>query len=458
MDFDPEQLDAYDEHTDESLTSATSSEDEQDDRPRDHYVTVGKSKLRKRDAAPLGPQYSGSKVDREQAFDDESDDPFEQGFEDSDGSDEETLSVKAPRADNSNNETEDETSQEDDDEAESIEDAEAEDGIDRAELHRVMAEEQRNVSATLSQAAQADAAKGRAVNIQRKAFDQLLNVRIRLQKSLVATNSLATKDRTDFADITRDVVGSAEAAAMTLWNSLNDLRATLHQQRTGEKRKYASFAVDAKASSLWSRMQTLQAQERSHHQNVLNRWSAKARGATAALAPARGRLNNQVKEQTLTDVLNAQLLDQDRLIRRTRTPRSCAPVQANLDITESPDIYDDADFYGVLLKELLEQRNAEASVTGLDFNKAPWQAAREVKTKKAVDTKASKGRKLRYTVHEKLQNFMAPEDRTTWGERQVDELFGSLFGRKAHLNEEANDGVSDGEEGLEEAGLMLFRS
>ena len=68
-------------------------------------------------------------------------------------------------------------------------------------------------------------------------------------------------------------------------------------------------------------------------------------------------------------------------------------------------------------------------------------SSRQFKVKKSVDTKASKGRKMRYTVHEKLQNFMAPEDLGSWGERQRAELFGSLFGRKVWLGED--DEVDD---------------
>lgn len=57
---------------------------------------------------------------------------------------------------------------------------------------------------------------------------------------------------------------------------------------------------------------------------------------------------------------------------------------------------------------------------------------RPKKTKKAVDTKASKGRKLRYEVHEKLQNFMVPVPlRRGWHDEQIDELFASLMGKGA---------------------------
>ncbi|KAI7140216.1 hypothetical protein KC352_g29632, partial [Hortaea werneckii] len=116
--------------------------------------------------------------------------------------------------------------------------------------------------------------------------------------------------------------------------------------------------------------------------------------------------------------------------------------------------------YGLLLKELLEQKSADSvAASNIDLS---FQMRRDNKTKKNVDTKASKGRKLRYTVHEKLQNFMVPEDRASWGERQTDELFGSLFGQRLGL---AEDGKEDEDEGMEdaqdvdpaEAGLMMFR-
>lgn len=77
---------------------------------------------------------------------------------------------------------------------------------------------------------------------------------------------------------------------------------------------------------------------------------------------------------------------------------------------------------------------------------------RSTRVKKRVDTKASKGRKMRYTVHEKLMNFMAPEDRGTWGERQRVEFLAGLLGRRVCMGEE--DGREE-EEG--EGGLVLFR-
>lgn len=49
----------------------------------------------------------------------------------------------------------------------------------------------------------------------------------------------------------------------------------------------------------------------------------------------------------------------------------------------------------------------------------------QVKVRKEVDRKASKGRKIRYKVHEKLVNFMAPVTKEAPG--VAAELFTKLF-------------------------------
>src|ERR1700760_1973786 len=101
----------------------------------------------------------------------------------------------------------------------------------------------------------------------------------------------------------------------------------------------------------------MKAQEESclpHRHATLQRWSVKARSATAL--PDRGVMNKSAQQATIIDVLREHMSNRERLIKRTRTPRSCAPVQLANKFTEDDRIYDDADFYGLLLKELLEQK------------------------------------------------------------------------------------------------------
>jgi len=465
---------------------------------REHYASVGKSKLRKKDIVPLGPRYEGAKISRDAVEDEEDDDPFSKGFDEEESESEEEIDAvngdeglqngdESPVTDPSNAEDDEEDDDDraelrkmmaegpsdedddDDDDGEGEDDDDEDEDVDqdasndRTALRKLMTEEQKQVTSALSQAAKADAEKGRAVKRQRATFDSLLNTRVKLQKALIGANTLtglANNEPTE--DDPEAAFQAAENAAFNLWSSLNSLRETLESNRTGKKRKHTEFTSDSPTSELWAHMRAQESSAQPHRKIVLEKWSNKARGAAAI--PARNRLNASASEQTIVDVLQEQLSG-DRLVKRARTPRSCAPLQLSQKVAESSCIYDDADFYGLLLQSLLEQRSADsvaASASAANIDVA-FQMRREAKTKKNVDTKASKGRKLRYTVHEKLQNFMAPEDRSLWGDRQADELFGSLFGRKMGLGEDEEDGEDEkmgdaADEDVQEAGLMLFRN
>ncbi|KAG4218057.1 hypothetical protein PC116_g33463, partial [Phytophthora cactorum] len=145
-------------------------------------------------------------------------------------------------------------------------------------------------------------------------------------------------------------------------------------------------------------------------------------------------------EKLLTTRLDEELDAPERLIKRTQTPRSCAPAQVAKKINEDPTIYDDADFYQLLLKELVDQRTGDTSgAPGGPTATIRFAAVKEAKAKRHVDTKASKGRKMRFNIHDKLQNFMAPEDRRSWEQSAIDRFFGTLFGQKLVLNEDEDE-------------------
>ena len=430
---------------------------------------------------PLGPRYEGAQISRDAATgeDEDEDDPFSKGFDEEESEDdvEDAAELSASEGEDEDVSDEDEDMQDgddspatdmsdeddDDDEEEDDDDEEAE---DKTELRKMMAEEQKTVAASLSQAAKQDAEKGRAVKTQRTTFDSLLNARIKLQKALIGTNTLTgvISDSKASADDTQDAFLAAETAAFTLWSTLNSLRETLESSRTGHKRKHATYTLDTPTEDLWNHMRSQELSAAPSRASVLEKWNQKARGASA-ITP-KNKLNNSSANQSIVDVLQEQLHG-DRLTKRARTPRSCAPLQlasaASTTTSESSLIYDDADFYGLLLQSLLEQRSADsiaASASSSVSLSLPtgFQMRREAKTKKNIDTKASKGRKMRYTVHEKLQNFMAVEDRSTWAERAADELFGSLFGARMGLGEDDDEVQEEVEDEGEEAGLMMFRS
>jgi len=146
--------------------------------------------------------------------------------------------------------------------------------------------------------------------------------------------------------------------------------------------------------------------------------------------------------------VNQLLENKDRLLKRTQINRSKNKVlgkrqRSEGDSKESDDnhskkvkqgshqeeydeeLYDDTDFYQELLKDLIDTTKTSDPIA---LGKK-WLELKETQTKKRkdVDRRASKGRKIRYQVHEKLVSFMPPVP-----EREapfmVDDLFSHLFG------------------------------
>ncbi|KAI9682401.1 MAG: rRNA-processing protein bfr2 [Caeruleum heppii] len=581
-DFDPEQHE-------EAPGSAEESGSEGGDKThdgREHYLDVGKSKLRKLDEATLGPQYQGSRISRDALLDeDDEDDPFaprdgdSQGSEDSDveasdavemgvgDGDEEIDSDEAfgegdiekfkaftfrksgvneaerSSAGHKNDEmsdggdskdsdvnSEDEDpdvdqkqeatngrphhsdldsstssgnfSADDDEDSEGstddIEDDDEDDdkqasSTDRAALREMMATSQTSVLASLSQAAKADAAKGNAVKHQRRTFDTLLNTRIRLQKGLVAANSLpialsSSADPRTASNGTElngsSTLEAAEQAALNLWNQITEVRNALPSSSTPSlKRKRSGPATTTTPlSELQAKMTELEASALPTRNAVLEKWSKKARGTTT-LPLAGSRLNNTARQQGITDVLGEQLTGAtfERHLERARRPRGSAltssstakhPPPSSSTLAPPPlTLYDDSAFYALLLKDLVDQRMDTLTTTSstVPTNNNPNPSLLVPPLTKLhrpnLDTKASKGRKMRYTVHEKLQNFMAPVDGERWGPRQREELFAGLLGRRvgSGVLDERDDGDEDGGERdgrdkEEEEALRLFRS
>ncbi|KMU81520.1 bfr2 [Coccidioides immitis H538.4] len=461
-----------------------------------------KSKLRKPLPIELGREYAGSRISRN-ALDasDNEDGPFGLGDSEEDLEDSDDSKISGPEDDLDDDDEKDDDSMggsdgrgdEDeemdsddleDDEEEDEEDEEQEEnpsrraaGVsdERDELRRLMASDHKAVAASISQAAKADAAKGAAVKRQRRAFDALLNSRIKLQKGVTSINSIPPDAEVDVSTHA-ELIKSAEAAALALWNALDDLRHTLADSRfkdsstSSKKRKRTPIAPDTPSSEIWSRMNDLEVQFLPHRRAVLDKWSLKARGIRAALPSNQNKLLAKNSDhQTITAVLDAHIATETSA--NTTHPQRNGDIQAQ---TPSSIIYNDTAFYQSLLRDLVEQRMSSSAsagildsqlpsrLTGLSIH--PTTGMRKDKVKRAVDTKASKGRKMKYNVHEKLQNFMAPEERGSWGDRAREEFFASLLGRSARevLGEESADegmnGVASDDEDMEEGGLRLFRN
>ncbi|KAM0507831.1 hypothetical protein ACHAP8_000032 [Fusarium lateritium] len=517
----------YDPEADASEHGSGSEDSEDENAGTEHYVSVGKSKLREKEGLSLGPQYRGSRVsrdaleeesasedeDEEESGDEEFDDPETADLERDEAeandseissdnalgeSDEERfkdytfrasskpnkpVSKRAKAADymsssdgeeegaelgGSDSEDEDmddgldalvdgeedsdDESGESDDEEGSGEDEEddEDDSESDEEDSKAKAKNAKPMMAALS--TQPDVDKGLAIRQQRKAYDGLLNMRIRLQKALIAANTFEALDSNPEPE--SEPYEAAEEAAIKLLNTISSLKDNFGPSHAGEKRK-RELDVSMTTSEIWKQIQTEEEQAIKSREDRLEKWSRKVQSVNVTASKGL-----EGRNKTLVSALKDQLIDPDnRLAKRSRVPRSCAPAQSAKGVSEDSDIYDDADFYQVLLKELVDQRTVEGSSGAGAGDAVPTvvlTAAKDVKNRKNVDRKASKGRKMRFTVHEKMQNFMAPEDRRAWEQGAIDRFFGTLFGRKMQLNENESDDDMDVD--VEEAGLRLFRN
>ena len=497
-DFDPE----HDVETRGAAIVSSGDEDSfETNDGREHYVDVEESKLRKSNGIELGSQYSGASVSRdvleENDLDSDQCEPSGTSGQESESSgeqleEEEDEAIEAFGSDGDNDDDEGDedearvipetfpstpsatTDDQEDDQGEEDgngdSDSDTSSSIshrsDRAMLRKMMVEEQKTVAASLSAAAKADITKGKAIKQQLSTFDSLLNTRIKLQKGLVATNSMvgasqsSSSDHHDVAMECASASRAAEEAALNLLKLLKSMRDSLQSSPSSKKRPFPA-STGFPSRSLWNQAMYLEDNTRARTRAALTKWSQRTNPSTS-LQP-QNRFSQAPAQPSLTSVLDLHLSGEsmERSIKRTRVARSCAPVQAaSKTLVEDEEIYDDADFYTLLLRELVDRRMADtqsASAAPASSLETMLPSRAELKVKKQVDTKASKGRKMRYTVQEKLQNFMVADDKGIWGERQRAELFGSLLGRKVDMEEaDGDDGMEDNDVAIDADGLKLF--
>ena len=142
------------------------------------------------------------------------------------------------------------------------------------------------------------------------------------------------------------------------------------------------------------------------------------------------------KDVSVMEQIDHILSNKDRLITRTKQNRNGVQFigDKNVEAESHPYIFNDDDFYQQLLREIIDKKMGKIDKTDPEAMGRQWAELQKLKIKtkkKSVDTKASKGRKIRYDVHSKLLGFMAPVSLDSLSDGRQDELFKSLF--SSHL-------------------------
>ncbi|XP_035914072.1 protein Aatf [Anopheles stephensi] len=305
--------------------------------------------------------------------------------------------------------------------------------------------------------------KGLAVQNQLKVWERLLEMRIKVQPCLIASNSLPPSSSAcrNLASQNEEFRQKSEQATKTISETMDRLlelqevllgrfSETKTLLKSGSKRKAPSSskagskpkqaALDEYEQLLASRCKDME----EYRNSVLMKWHDRTNIASKMR-------NNPRQSLSVLKKIEESLINRDELVRKTQLYRggytllgrevsSAASEQRKDDGADGTpeqtpssvydgEIFDDSDFYHQMLRELIEYKTSTTDSPQEIANKLAELQKLRNKMKKTVDTKASKGRKIRYVVHNKLVNFMAPVPDYDWTDEAKDELFGSLFGQ-----------------------------
>uniref|UniRef100_A0A182QZA0 Protein AATF n=1 Tax=Anopheles farauti TaxID=69004 RepID=A0A182QZA0_9DIPT len=482
---------APEEHSEESGDETAPKFSEFDETPNETAKNAALSEFRKRNIKFLEEfdrKYKGAVSSRSETFDDDddndeeddgdgdfSDDEDEDDFggdEDEDDDDSESEDVR-PKKGKSKSLVLLKPPQSDDDSEESGEDYEDDDesddvsGDDEVESFRPYKKEGKQTSdqqMTLvkEENRQDTINKGLAVQNQLKIWERLLEMRIKVQPCLIASNSLPPALMCEkLAAKSDEFRQKAAQAAKTVSETMDGLlelqefllgrfAETKDLLKSGSKRKAPTDKhLKSKRPTLEGYDQMLASRCKdmeNYRNNVLMKWHDR----TSIASKGRG---NQHQSLSVLKKIEDSLISRDEMVRKTQLYRGgykllSRPVQPkdpndhdeeqDQDTTEQQqvarsvydgEIFDDSDFYHQLLRELIEYKTSTTDSPQEISNKLAELQRLRNKMKKKVDTKASKGRKIRYVVHNKLVNYMAPVPDYDWTDEAKDELFGSLFGQ-----------------------------
>lgn len=486
---------------------ALESEASDDDLKTNHYVKVLKSKLRRdNDSVALGGKYTGNVADRSSLYgdnagngpvsDSEEDEEDQIEEDDSDESEDGELENGGDEDDDEEIDDEEISNQEDLlDDSDASEESDASirstnDDAERSKLKAMMSKERDHIVSRMSQTSSNDSLKGYAILQQHSLFDSILDIRLKVQKALSNSNMLPADQETLAAGKlatkkTPALLDNAIAKGYDLLDSILALRASLADKDGISTKK---LAYTPKKRSLDDYLEVSQQHDavlNGYRASVLTKWSSKIQNSSGSSAINSGKFKaiNQLAEQQVQN----NVADMARLVKKTKLNRrlikplgyeyskaQAAAEEDEEEAEENPDIpkdhqskneaselaeldqiFDDEDFYRVLLNDLVDKKIQSSNpTTGLTIALRGAQQAH--KLKKNVDTKASKGRKLRYHVQEPIANFDAPRPNLKWNDDQIDEFFASLLGQKVNMNEAQSDEESEDEELIGNDGIQLF--
>ncbi|XP_034939040.1 protein AATF-like [Chelonus insularis] len=445
---------------------------------------VGLSLLRKQNVSLLedgDERYKGKKISRKDIFEN---DPFQKN--DSDNNEEIESNYNSMEEDSiedseDNDSDDNEATDEDNDEENDQSDSQGDYSDDSIDSQQVDGDDDKNFK-NIIPSNEGEIEKGQCVHNQLKIWDNLLEMRIKLQKCLVTSNKLpqytthndfmtdeeCLKRKNETKNSLMKLLDKMLNIQDKLLNNYPETKGLLSTKQsstekeqddddddddpmneeidsdTEEEKSEDEMKNDSdeppkkkqKVKSLSEYEKILDENHKkysSYRNSMIQKWNDKTRIAS-------GKINKGVN-QSVVKQIEFLLNDKFKLIQKTQLKRSEYEIIGKESTNEAdtdgrrvqeydPEIYDDDDFYQQLLTGLIEQKVADIS-DPIQLSKQ-WVQLQNMrsKMKRKIDTKATKGRRIRYNVHPKLINFMAPITvNDTWSDEMKTELYNSLFGK-----------------------------
>ncbi|KAG9136461.1 hypothetical protein Leryth_025195 [Lithospermum erythrorhizon] len=293
-----------------------------------------------------------------------------------------------------------------------------------------------------------DVLKGQAVKNQKALWDRALECRFLLQRAFSNSNRLPQEPIRSLFNSSSDDIGEAYSSLInsskkTLDSILELQEALLEKnpaidQSMGVNQMKHSINIETSEKTNeetddeeWATISQMQSRMASFRDKSIDKWHRKTQ-VTSGAAAIKGKL--EAFNQNISGQVAAYMRDPTKMIKGMQQNRSAIalfgsisdpPGNLNQAIKADgdPELLDDTEFYQHLLKEFLETVDPTSSETA-------FYALKRLQTKKRkiVDRRASKSRKIRYHVHEKIKNFMAPDPMPL--PDMAPRLFSNLFSLK----------------------------
>lgn len=294
-----------------------------------------------------------------------------------------------------------------------------------------------------------DVEKGVSIQNQLHIWEKLLEMRIHSQKVLLKANSLPPSDYFDRLNSNAELNEAVQKTSSNVENLLTKLctlqKSLINQfpemKEVSAKRRRTDADIDDtdRLSKVAKKLGRDFADFKEYRNATISKWYDR----TKVLTPGASKGSKQPTFDIIRNI-EGVLSNRDELVKKSQLYKGGYEIigvdatqkekSTEMDADAEPitcsEIYDDTDFYHSQLRELIEfKTNTSTSPADMTKQFAELQKLRN-KIKKVVDTRASKGRKIRYAVHNKMVNFMARNDPSEWTDEAKTELFSSLFGSR----------------------------